>query len=390
MSRRVLYIIGSGNIGGREKQLLRLATELASSGWQPGVAFLTGGGPITEALRAAGIPVWVPAAGRRERREQSAAAGPSVAPNRMVRTVRTIGALLTATRTLRRAAREHRPDVVHAMLPTSVWLGLPALAAVRPLRRPRPRRVAGIYGFTPRMYPMKRRIYRWQLRRSHAVVANAPHLLDDARHTHGVAPERAHLLANGVDLPATTADVRAEPPVAVVVANFHAYKGHADLLHALALLPPAAALTVRLCGTGAEREATRALAAELGVGGRVVFVDPPADVVAELAGAQFAIHPSHTEGLSNAILEQLAAGLPVLACRVGGNPVLVADGVNGSLVPVADPAALAAAILALATAPELRARMGAAARLTAERFSWPACTRAHAELYEQLLAGAPR
>ncbi len=384
MSRRVLFIIGSGNIGGREKQLLRLATELASSGWQPGVAFLTGGGPITEALRAAGIPVWVPAAGRRERREQSVTAGPSVAPNRMVRTVRTTGALLTATRTLRRAAREHRPDVVHAMLPTSVWLGLPATA-----RRGR-RRVAGIYGFTPRMYPLKRRIYRWQLRRAHAVVANAPHLLDDARHTHGVAPERAHLLANGVDLPATTADVRAEPPVAVVVANFHPYKGYADVLRAMAAIPADVALTLRLCGTGAERPAMQALASELGVAGRVVFVDPPADVAAELAGAQFAIHPSHTEGLSNAILEQLAAGLPVVACRVGGNPVLVADGVNGSLVPVADPAALAAAVLALATDPELRVRMGAAARATAERFSWPACTRAHAELYEQLLAGAPR
>jgi glycosyltransferase involved in cell wall biosynthesis len=130
------------------------------------------------------------------------------------------------------------------------------------------------------------------------------------------------------------------------------------------------------------------LAAELDVGEWVTLVDPPADVPAELAAAQFAVHPSHTEGLSNAILEQLAHGLPVIACRVGGNPQLIADGVNGLLVPPADPAALAAAIATVTTDPELRTRMAHAARTAATRYDWAACTQAHLALYRTLTGEA--
>ncbi len=378
MNRRVLYIIGSGNIGGRERQLLRLAQEVRAEGWKPGVAFLASGGPITDALRDAGIPVWLPA-------RAQAKAGPVAesAAGPLRRGLRALRHLASTIVTLCRATRTHRPAVVHAMLPMSVWLGLPVAA------RRRTRRVAGIYGFTPTMSRPVRSLYRRALHRSDAIVCNAPHLIDQMATELDVDRRRLHMIANGVDLPATVADPHAvDRPAAVMVANYHAYKGHADLLHALALLAADARPMVRLCGTGAEREAMQHLAAELGVAEHTVFVEPPADIAAELAAAQFAIHPSHTEGLSNAILEQLAHGLPVIACRVGGNAVLIADGVNGLLVPPADPPALAAAITTLTTDHHWRAQMAAAARASAERFSWQACTRAHLDLYTTLAGEA--
>jgi glycosyltransferase involved in cell wall biosynthesis len=64
-------------------------------------------------------------------------------------------------------------------------------------------------------------------------------------------------------------------------------------------------------------------------------------VPAELARAGFAIHPSRTEGLSNAILEELAAGLPVVAMDVGGNSMLIDPGMNGYLLAVGDHTSLA-------------------------------------------------
>uniref|UniRef100_A0A6J7M3H7 Unannotated protein n=1 Tax=freshwater metagenome TaxID=449393 RepID=A0A6J7M3H7_9ZZZZ len=270
------------------------------------------------------------------------------------------------------------------MLPTSIWLGLTVTA------RPGRRRIAGVYGFTPDMSPAVRRAYRRQLNRAHAVVCNAPHLAAEATREFGVVSERVHVVPNGVHLPEVVANVSSDPPRAVVVANFHPYKGYADLLRALALLPTDSKLSVHLCGGGHERVAMQQLSTELGLCSQVVFVEPPVDVRRELSLAQFAIHPSHTEGLSNSILEQLAFGLPVIACDVGGNSTLIKHGENGLLVPAADPDALAGAITLLAARPSLRIMMSASARLTAERFGWKACTDAHIDLYISLIRARRR
>jgi glycosyltransferase involved in cell wall biosynthesis len=204
----------------------------------------------------------------------------------------------------------------------------------------------------------------------------------------GAKPENVCVIVNGVDIPADMADVGGTSSlVGVVVANFHAYKGHPDLLHALALLPQELDIRLRFCGSGPERSAMQTLAEDLGLSHRVVFVEPPADIPSELQLAQFAVHPSHSEGLSNAVLEELAAGLPVIACRVGGNPTLIVDGANGLLVPPADCEALAKALAQLASSADLRIKMAANARLTAQRFDWSACVEAHLKVYTTVAAG---
>jgi len=87
------------------------------------------------------------------------------------------------------------------------------------------------------------------------------------------------------------------------------------------------------------------------------------------------------------VIEAQAAGLPVIASRVGGIPEAVEDGVTGYLVPPGDVDALAHAIVRLADAPDEAARIGANLRSTRERLGWGSITDRVREVYEQALAG---
>ncbi|HMJ87606.1 MAG TPA: glycosyltransferase family 4 protein, partial [Vicinamibacterales bacterium] len=105
-----------------------------------------------------------------------------------------------------------------------------------------------------------------------------------------------------------------------------------------------------------------------------------------LAGVTVSVMPSLNEGLSNVLLESMAAGLPVVATRVGGTPEAIEDGVNGLLVPPGDSSALANAIGYVLAHPPLAARLGRAARQSATaRFSTEQMVRATGQLYESLL-----
>jgi glycosyltransferase involved in cell wall biosynthesis len=90
---------------------------------------------------------------------------------------------------------------------------------------------------------------------------------------------------------------------------------------------------------------------------------------AALAGADLFVMPSLSEGMPIALLEAMAAGLPIVATRVGGIPEVLSDGIDATLVPASDPAALAAALAALVDEPKERARLGAAAAARARRLA---------------------
>ncbi|MBV8697006.1 MAG: glycosyltransferase, partial [Bradyrhizobium sp.] len=112
------------------------------------------------------------------------------------------------------------------------------------------------------------------------------------------------------------------------------------------------------------------------------------DIPDLLNASDVAILASHQEGFSNAIIEGMQAGLPVIVTDVGGNAEAVASGETGLVVAPRDPDALAAAILRLASDGELRQRYGAAGRRrVAVHFSLEACVAAYEALYRGLLAG---
>jgi glycosyltransferase involved in cell wall biosynthesis len=136
-------------------------------------------------------------------------------------------------------------------------------------------------------------------------------------------------------------------------------KGHADLLEAFAR---AAArlfgLDLVLVGDGPEREHLEAQARRLGIAHCVRFVGHVPDPRPWYADADLFVLPSHSEGSPNALLEAMAASLPVIATHVGGVPELVTDGLTGRLVPSRSPDALADAIVAAASDPVAAAVLG--------------------------------
>jgi glycosyltransferase involved in cell wall biosynthesis len=96
--------------------------------------------------------------------------------------------------------------------------------------------------------------------------------------------------------------------------------------------------------------------------------------------------PSLAEGISNTLLEAMATGLPVVATRVGGNPELIEHGVNGYLVPVSDPRALADTLQGLIESRELRIRMGDnGLQKIRQGFDWDSTVASYLDVYDELL-----
>jgi glycosyltransferase involved in cell wall biosynthesis len=240
---------------------------------------------------------------------------------------------------------------------------------------------------------VRREVLRLASRQADRVLVNALCIRDLALRE-GVEPDRVVVVRNGLDVAAFDRAARRapDPPVpepggiACVANMHHPVKGQLDLLMALKEVVrtrPEAHLV--LVGDGIRRPYLERSAAQLGVADRCHFVGHRLDGPSILSRAALAVSASYSEGISNAILEAMAARLPVVATAVGGSPELVRDGVNGFLVPPGAPAALARRILDLLASAPLRARMGEKGRRVAEReFSIAQMRTSYDALYEDL------
>lgn len=138
-------------------------------------------------------------------------------------------------------------------------------------------------------------------------------------------------------------------------------------------------------GSGPLEDQLRAQAHHLGLSGKVVFTGTRNDVAHLLpAFDTFALSSIH-EGLSLALVEGLAAGLPAIATAVGGVPEVVTNGVEGLLVEPKQPAAMAAALVRMRDDPEMRARMREAAFARARNFDIRRAVRRMEQLYDEVL-----
>lgn len=185
----------------------------------------------------------------------------------------------------------------------------------------------------------------------------------------GVPPEKVRTIRNGVDIAAipASAGVLDDPRTArlLSVGALSPEKSFDTLIDALARLgEPGATLTIVGDGIGRRTLEERIRAA--GLGDRVRLPGHEADIRPRLAAADVYVQSSRREGLSNALLAAMAAGLPAVATDVGGTREAVEGGRTGLLVPPGDPAALAAAIRTLIERPQEARRMGAAGRSRVE------------------------
>ena len=167
-------------------------------------------------------------------------------------------------------------------------------------------------------------------------------------------------------------------------------KDQATLVRAFASVAtarPEAVLVI--VGDGPSRRALDALVTDLGLAGRVRMLGERADVPRLLGGFDVFALPSIGEGISNTVLEAMATGLPVVATRVGGNPELVDDGVNGRLVPPENPPALAEALDTYLADALVRALHGKASRQRAvTHFDLPMMIEGYRSLYVSLAGHA--
>lgn len=290
-----------------------------------------------------------------------------------------------------RALRELRPDVVYAFLFTGYCLALPAASVLSP----KPLRVQGRRSLPAADIPRTSSL-RW-LRRvadrmTDAVVANSQAVADACLENNPRLRDRMYVIHNGVRIPPMPAALGEQTGRARIlcVANLISYKGHDVLLVALDRLRRARTdWTVELIGDGPERARLEAEVARLDLGQFVQFAGVCADVPSQLSTADLLVLPSLTEGLPNAVLEAMAAGVPVVASQVGGVAELLGAG-GGRMVPPGDPVRLEQAVAQFLADPSVRQHAGAIGRETAiKSFSTSVMRERTLSLFEQLLSTKP-
>lgn len=294
-----------------------------------------------------------------------------------------------------RLFRRLRPDIVH----TRNWTCIDAIVGARLAGVP-----VVIHGEHGReaLDPEGRNRRRQQARRLLAPLVTefvtvsrdlARWLVEQVR----VPARKVRTIYNGVDTdrfapgdPAAARRALGIPPtwsVAGTVGRLDPVKDQVALIRAFAQAAPTGSSALVIAGDGPLRPVLEALVNELGLGDRVWLLGERHDIPMILRALDVFVLSSIGEGISNAILEAMATGLPVIATRVGGNSELVQDGRTGCLVEPRHPIALAHAIAAYFDDPGCARAHGTAAReRAAHEFGLERMLGRYAALYRRYAA----
>ena len=351
----IIHTVSSLNIGGMEQVVVRLATAQRDAGHHVTVLALRGG-PLEVELRERGV---------------------SVAVLKRGVISRVVGALKYFMST--------RHHIVHAHNPTSLhYAALSKFVSRGGL-------VVTIHG-DQETHARLGTALEWKLANSIVVVSHAAKR--NLRLPCG--DDKVTVIHNGI---ASTSDSDRRQPmrralgaenrlVGAIVARIDGHKGHATLLNSLRILKDRGIhLMMLVIGDGAERSNLEHFAATLQLDAQSVrFLGARRDVGDLLSAVDLFVLPSDTEGLPLSVLEAMAAGLPIIATRVGGLPELVDDGKEGILVTPGDAQGLAEAIERMSQDPLLRATLGQSAKTRAGgEFSLSATVQNYDQVYRQVL-----
>ncbi len=366
--------------GGAEQVVADLATGLAASGHEVGVAFLEGTDARVPALEEAGIECHR----LLSRRQFAESALSDFTPSCITR--------------FRRVVHDFRPDVIHAHVPrATLWMGL--AKRIFRLRVPLVYSEHSIQETYPSWIPW---VYRAFLPASDHVVAVSEAAGASFRRRWGWGEDRVTPIWNGIGIGRIAASRTAEAvrnalgcapdaPVACNVANLTAPKAHSVLITAMSQvhgrLPEArcwVAGSPHIDYGAAER--ARECLAWLGAEEYVSLLGARSDVPDLLGACDVFVLSSRQEGFPITILEAMAAGKPVVTTDVGGCAEAVVDGETGVVVPPENPEALAEALEYVLTHPDEARRMGEAGRRRVEEhFTVEAMVRKHVEVYERVV-----
>jgi starch synthase (maltosyl-transferring) len=363
---KILFVITDLNTGGVPLHLLRLARYLSAAGESVCVVSLSPLGPVAEPLSRSGIETL-----------SCEAAGPWD-----WRVVPRLGDLIG----------ESRPDVVHALL-------FHANVAAR--------LAAVLCGFDRRRLiceiqtvEIERRWHLavdcWTQGLCRWVVGNSPSVIQHLASRAHIDPFRLRLIQGGVDAQAVQSaqpvgrealGIPGGEPLLLWVGRLDPIKGLDVLVEATAILIRARPVQVAIVGDGPYRTELERLVARASLTDRIHLLGRRDDVPRLLRSADVFVFPSRTEGLPNALLEAMAAGLPVVTTDAPGCRDLIAHGCTGLIVPVDDAAALAREVERVLSDGALSLSLGQAATAEATRnFMLNKTFRAYRALYAEAAA----
>lgn len=299
---------------------------------------------------------------------------------------------------VRRAITRVKPDIVHPFLPGAYFY-----ACLAHVLTPGRRRFV-LSRLSLNFYGAKRPLLAWVERHichkigPHHFVGNAGAILDELE-GEGIRRHNMTLIHNGIETErwATRRNLSFYTDAHVLnitaLGNLHPHKGYNDLITALAILKQShlpKPWHVNIAGRdvdGTARIITEMITSN-NLQGHVTLLGNVTDRETLLRKTHIFVHPAHTEGLPNAIIEAMSASLPVVATRVGGVPELV-DEVNGLLVSPQSPKALAEALRTLVSDPERMYTLGQASGVKAQdQFNVKRSIQDYKQLYQRLV-GTP-
>lgn len=360
---RVMYIIWSLGLGGAEQVVLRLAAGLDRRRFEPMICCLDEPGPFAPAAARHGIRVV--ALGKR---------GPL--------DLAIIGRLI-------RLMQAQRIAVVHTHLwGANFWGRIAARFARVPVV------IAHEHGMQPWRGSFHFLADRWLSPWTDRIIFVSHQVRELYLQRSGADALKCRVISNGVSSNGMRTDRQAlrqalgwdsADRIVLSIGRLSPEKGYDDLLRAFAAATLPSTHLV-LVGGGPEHQALHALHLELGLRGRVTFAGVQHEVARWLSAADLYVQPSRREGLPLALLEAMAAGVPVIATRVGDVGHLITDGQDGHLVPSNDPTALAAKMTTILRALDhQRPLIDAAKRLVREKYSEQQMVHAVESMYEELL-----
>lgn len=389
MSTELTILIGSLNVGGAESHLVALLPNLAKRGWKISVLVPYERGALAPLLESQGIPV-IPILSDKQ------SAFTQILPNFARRPFRIALCVFHLINYLRRSP----PLILHFFLPEAYLFGmLAALLARYRGHTVMSRRSLNNYQKRRPILALCETEFRLHTKTS-AILANSRAITHQLQ-AEGVPQDHVTLIYNGINLtPFKNAAPRAHTRkhlnvsdnawVLILTANLIPYKGHKDLLTALNLIKNELPENWYLWCAGRDDgigPSLQTMAEHLGLSNHILWLGSRSDIPDLFSAADIGLLCSHEEGFSNAILEGMAAGLPMVVTDVGGNGEAVIEGETGYVVPTRNPEALGKALLKLLHYPEQAKAFGSGGKQRVEtHFSLERCVDAYDAFYHQLMS----
>ncbi len=360
MKRKILIIIGSLDIGGTEKQLLKIIGSLSTYFDFTVLSFIRGGDLLND-YKKLRIKVLVP---KKESR---------------------LGILLrifSYIYMILKSFIQSKPDIVHFYLPHSYLIGsfLPYIFSKKKYLMSR--RSLNYY---QKKIPFCRFFEKKLHKKMNLIITNSKQNYNQLVYEEGVNPKKCHIISNGVEV---ANNINKEKKIVQIlcIANFIRYKNHNMIINAFNKLPDALEWSLNLVGNDTDNivnELKNKIKFENK--GKINFIKKNKNISKFLMNADIGILTSDEEGLSNSILEYMSYSLPVIATRVGGNVEQIFNNKNGFLVEKNDDIKLSQRLEELIKNKSKRKKFGRESkRIVKEKFDLEKSIKKYKKIYDEI------